>query len=80
MCLGIPAKITQLKGEFAEANINGATIKVGIQLLDKVEIGDYVLVHTGYALEKLSEKEAQETLKTLEELEKFNNESIMPEE
>ena len=80
MCLGIPAKITQLKGEFAEANINGATIKVGIQLLDKVHIGDYVLVHTGYALEKLSEEEAQETLKTLEELEKFNNESILPEE
>ena len=80
MCLGIPAKITQLKGEFAEANINGATIKVGVQLLDKVEIGDYVLVHTGYALERLSEEEAQETLKTLEELEKFNNESILPEE
>ena len=72
MCLGIPAKITQLKGEFAEANINGATIKVGIQLLGKVQIGDYVLVHTGYALEKLSEEEALETLKTLKELEKFN--------
>lgn len=80
MCLGIPAKITRLEGEFAEANINGATIKVGVQLLNKVRIGDYVLVHTGYALEKLSEEEALETIKTLEELEKFNNESILPEE
>jgi len=79
MCLGIPAKITHLEGEYAKANINGATIKVGIQLLDEVEIGDYVLVHTGYALEKLSKEEALETLKTLDELEKFNNDSMFPE-
>ncbi|MGD2035647.1 MAG: HypC/HybG/HupF family hydrogenase formation chaperone [Bacteroidales bacterium] len=80
MCLGIPAKITQIDGEFAKANINGATIKVGVQLLDDVQVGDYVLIHTGYALEKLSEKEALETLETLRELEQFNNESILPEE
>lgn len=80
MCLGIPAKITQIEGEFAKANINGATIQVGIQLLEEVAVGDYVLIHTGYALEKLSEEEAQETLKTLQELEQFNNESILPEE
>lgn len=79
MCLGIPAKIMQIDGEYAEANINGATIKVGIQLLDNVKIGDYVLIHTGYALEKLSEEEALETLKTLKELEQFNNKSILPE-
>lgn len=69
----------QIDGEYAEANINGATIKVGIQLLDNVKIGDYVLIHTGYALEKLSEEEALETLKTLKELEQFNNKSILPE-
>ncbi len=80
MCLGIPAKIIRIDGEFAEANINGATIKVGIQLLDKVQIGDYVLVHTGYALEILSEKEALETIDTLRELEQFNDESTLPEE
>jgi hydrogenase expression/formation protein HypC len=79
MCLGIPAKITKLDGEFAEANINGATIKVGIQLLDTVQVGDYVLVHTGYALEKLSEEDALDTLKTLKELEQFNNQTILPE-
>ena len=80
MCLGIPAKIIRLDGDFAEANINGATIKVGIQLLKEVQIGDYILIHTGYALEKLSEKEALETLETLRELEQLNNESIFPEE
>ena len=75
MCLGIPAKIIQIEGEFAKANINGATIKVGIQLLEDIQIGDYVLVHTGYALEKLSEEDAFETIKTLRELELFNNQS-----
>ncbi len=80
MCLGIPAKILRIDGDFAEANINGATIKVGVQLLDRVQINDYVLIHTGYALEKLSEEDALETIKTLQELEQFNKESILPEE
>ncbi|MBN1596851.1 MAG: HypC/HybG/HupF family hydrogenase formation chaperone [Bacteroidales bacterium] len=75
MCLGIPAKITRIDGEFAEANIDGANIKIGIQLLEDVKPGDYVLVHTGYALEKLSEKEALETLKIIRQLEKFNTEN-----
>jgi len=79
MCLGIPAKIIQIEGEFAKANINGATIKVGVQLLEDIRIGDYVLVHTGYALEKLSKEDALETIKTLRELEKFNNQSYLPE-
>jgi hydrogenase expression/formation protein HypC len=80
MCLGIPAKIIQIEGEFAKANINGATINVGIQLLEDICIGDYVLVHTGYALEKLSEEDALETIKTLRELEEFNNQSYLPQE
>ncbi|MBN2524675.1 MAG: HypC/HybG/HupF family hydrogenase formation chaperone [Bacteroidales bacterium] len=80
MCLGIPAKIIQIEGEFAKANINGANINVGIQLLEDICVGDYVLVHTGYALEKLSEEDALETIKTLRELEEFNNQSYLPQE
>jgi len=72
MCLGIPAKIIQIDGEFADANINGATIRIGLQLLEDVKQGDYVLVHTGYALEKLSEKEALETIETIRQLEEFD--------
>ena len=74
MCLGIPARIEKIEGEMAVANINGASIQVGIQLLNDVKIGDYVLVHTGYALDKLSEEEALETLETLRQLESFNSE------
>ena len=72
MCLGIPAKIIQIDGEFADANINGATIRIGLQLLEDVKQGDYVLVHTGYALEKLSEKEALDTIETIRQLEEFD--------
>lgn len=78
MCLGIPAKIEKIDGEYAQANINGASIRIGIQLLDQVNIGDYVLIHTGYALEKLSEEEALETLKTLNELESLDPDTISP--
>ena len=72
MCLGIPAKIIQIDGDYADANINGATIRIGLQLLEDVKQGDYVLVHTGYALEKLSEKEALETIETIRQLEEFD--------
>lgn len=72
MCLGIPAKIIRIDGEYADANINGANIRIGIQLLEDVKQGDYVLVHTGYALEKLSEKEALDTIETIRQLEEFD--------
>ena len=76
MCLGIPAKIVKIEGLVGEADINGAVIQVGLQLLDHVTIGDYVLVHTGYALEKLSEEEALQTLETLRELDSLNDTPI----
>jgi hydrogenase expression/formation protein HypC len=75
MCLGIPARITRIEGDYAEAEINGATLRIGIQLLDSVKTGDYVLVHTGYALEKLNMEEAMETIKTLQQLKDFNVEN-----
>lgn len=80
MCLGIPAKIMKIDGEYADANINGATIRIGLQLLENVKQGDYVLVHTGYALEKLSEKEALETLDTIRQLEEFDPDKSISEE
>jgi hydrogenase expression/formation protein HypC len=72
MCLGIPARIIRVDGDFAEADISGAVIRIGVQLLDRVKPGDYVLVHTGYALEILDETEAMETLETLRQLQEFD--------
>lgn len=68
MCLGIPAKIIRVDGDTGLASIQGATLEVGLQLLDEVQPGDYVLIHTGYALEKISQEEAQKTLALLEEI------------
>jgi len=78
MCLGIPAKIIRINGDFADANINGASLRIGIQLLDQVKPGDYVLVHTGYALEIIDEKDAMETLETIRQLEEFNSKNPFP--
>jgi hydrogenase expression/formation protein HypC len=76
MCLGIPAKIIRIDDEFAEVSIDGARIQIGLQLVEDIKIGDYVLVHTGYALEKLNEKEAIETLRLIRELNSTYEENI----
>lgn len=68
MCLSIPAKIIELEGEMGKASIGGSIIDVGLQLVEDVKIGDYVLVHTGFALEKIDEHEALKQLQLLKEL------------
>ncbi|MEM2118722.1 MAG: HypC/HybG/HupF family hydrogenase formation chaperone [Candidatus Bathyarchaeia archaeon] len=62
MCLAIPAKIVSLKGDKAEVDFGeGVLREVNITLVD-AKLGDYVLVHAGYAIQVLDEKEALETL------------------
>jgi hydrogenase expression/formation protein HypC len=68
MCLGIPAKIIKVEGEYADANIDGVTIRIGIQMIDDINPGDFVLVHAGYALEKISDKDAFETIESIKNL------------
>lgn len=68
MCLGIPARILKLEGELAEVEIGGTMYKANIQLVPDAKIGEYVLLHAGFAIQKLDEREALETLKLLEEL------------
>jgi hydrogenase expression/formation protein HypC len=74
MCLGIPAKIIQVDGEFAVVSIDGARLRIGLQLVEDIKEGDYVLVHTGYALEKLNEEEARETLRMIKEIDSMDPE------
>jgi len=68
VCLGIPARILKLEGELAEVEIGGTMYKANIQLVPDAKIGEYVLLHAGFAIQKLDEREALETLKLLEEL------------
>ena len=68
MCLSVPAKIISIDGETAIVSIGGTEREAGLQLVEDIKIGDYVLLHTGYAIQKIDEKEAAETLKLLQEL------------
>ncbi len=68
MCLAIPALITAINGDKAQVDFGkGVLREVNISLVE-VKVGDYVLVHAGYAIQSLDKKEALETLSVWEEL------------
>jgi hydrogenase expression/formation protein HypC len=68
MCLSIPAKVLSIDGLTAKASIGGAIVDTNLHLLDDVKPGDYILIHTGFALQKISEEEALETIRIIKEL------------
>ncbi len=68
MCLAIPARIISIEGEDAEADVGGVQRRVGIMLTPSVKVGDYVLLHTGYAIGVIDPAEAEETLALFREL------------
>ena len=75
MCLGIPARIESLEGQEAKVNLSGNTLRISTSLIDDLKIGDYVLVHAGFALQKVDKKEAKKTLALLKELGMISNSS-----
>jgi len=68
MCLAIPAQIKSIDGHQAEVDIEGVTREASLQLTPDAKVGDYVLLHTGYAISVIDAAEAEETLKLLKEL------------
>jgi hydrogenase expression/formation protein HypC len=68
MCLAVPGKIKKIDGRLAEVDFSGVTREAALDLLSDVQVGDYILVHAGYAIQKLDEKEAQETIRLLIEV------------
>lgn len=68
MCLAIPALIRTIDGQQAEVDIEGVSRRVSLQLTPEARVGDYVLLHTGYAISIIDEAEASETLKLLKQL------------
>lgn len=69
MCLAIPARITQkLDGDMAVVDLGGVRKEISLALVDQAEVGDYVIVHVGYALSKLDPEEAAKTLALFAEL------------
>ena len=70
MCIAAPARIVEINREenYLFADFGGARQQAKMDLLPDVEVGDYVLIHAGYAIEKLSEEAAKESLEACEEL------------
>ncbi len=68
MCLAIPLKIISIKGKMGIGELGGVKKKISLMLLDKVKVGDYVLLHAGFAINKLETKEAEELLQLLREI------------
>jgi hydrogenase expression/formation protein HypC len=68
MCLAVPVKVVSIEGNEADVEIGGVRRRVSIILTPEARVGDYVLLHTGYAINVVNEAEAQETLKILEEM------------
>lgn len=73
MCLAIPLKITEINGREAVAESMGMRRKIRVDFIEDPKIGEYVIVHAGFAIERLPEKQAREDLESWEELEKAMN-------
>jgi hydrogenase expression/formation protein HypC len=68
MCWAVPTRIIEVDGEVGKVELSGTVREVGLQLIRNPQVGDYVLIHAGFAIQKVDEEEAQETLKFLEEM------------
>ena len=68
VCLAAPFKVVSLKGDMAEVELNGITQRISTALTPEAKIGDWVLVHAGFAIHTVDEEDAQETLSILEAL------------
>lgn len=68
MCLAIPMQLTNIDGPQGTVTSGGVSCEVRLDLVESPDVGDYVLVHAGYAITVLDEAEAQETLTLLTEL------------
>jgi hydrogenase expression/formation protein HypC len=70
MCLALPVKVVELgAGETAIVDLGGVRKEISLALVDDVNVGDYVILHVGYALSKLDPEEAEKTLALFAEME-----------
>ena len=67
MCLAIPSKIVKIEDNVATIDVDGVRREASLVLLENPEVGDYVIVHAGFAINKINEEDALESLKLLRE-------------
>lgn len=65
MCLAIPGKVLSLDGDIARVSINGVICEAGLALAEEIAVDDFVIVHAGFILQKLSTEEAEEELSAI---------------
>ena len=68
MCLAIPMKLIKIAGGLGVVELGGVKREISLQLVEDIKIGDYVIIHAGFAIQKLDEKEAEETLSLLRQI------------
>ena len=80
MCLAIPSMIVKIEDEMATIDVDGVKRKASLLLVEDAQVGDYVIVHAGFAIRKIDEDAAQESLRYLREAVEFSmrNESEDP--
>ncbi len=69
MCLAVPVRIVEKEGQVARIELGGVLREISLVLTPEAQVGDYVLIHTGFAISVLDEQEAQETLRLFAEME-----------
>jgi len=73
MCLSVPAQVISVDGDNAKVSVGGTIMNASLGLVEDIKVGDYILLHTGFALQKIDSEEAAETLKIFEEFGKLND-------
>ena len=68
MCLAIPVKVVNVNGDKARIDADGVQKEISIMLLPDIKAGDYVLLHSGFAIHKVEASDAKETLKLINEI------------
>jgi len=67
MCLAIPSRVTHIENQVATIDVDGVQREASLMMLEDVAVGDWVIVHAGFAIHKIDEQVAQETLQLLRE-------------
>ncbi len=68
MCLGVPAKVKKIIEEWGWVDVNQVLLKINLSLVPGVKIGDYVIIHAGFAIQKLSAAEGESTLELFKQI------------
>lgn len=68
MCIGVPCQVIEIHDNMATIEIGGVQRKARLDLLDDVAVGNYVIIHAGFAIQKLDAEDALETLRLLKEM------------